>query len=90
MAEGGDLVQLTPWSAPAQRVPDPSGRPTPGGKVTLIVGAVRDARAVGIQVGDLIVHVTPEEARAVGDACYLSAKAIELLVAEDQGRLSLG
>jgi hypothetical protein len=69
-------------------VPAPTKAPTKD--ATLVVGALRDARMVGIQMGDITVHLTPEDAITVANALVVSANAVKLLIAEHNGTISLG
>ena len=66
---------------------EPKGMaPVKGNKtIDMKVGVARDACAVAIQVGDILMHCTPAQARETAQALLAMAKTVEALQAQRDG-----
>jgi hypothetical protein len=51
------------------------------------VGVARDAMAVAIQVGDILMHCSPSQARETAHALFNMAKTVEALIARRDGKI---
>jgi len=55
-------------------------------EVTLQVGVARDALKVAVQVGDILMHCSPEEAETVAHAFLMAAKTVRGFIALRDGQ----
>jgi hypothetical protein len=71
---------------------EPKGKaPAVGhGKVDVKTGVARDALAVAMQVGDILLHMSPESADETARALMVSANTVRALKAQRDGQILPG
>jgi hypothetical protein len=59
-------------------------------QVDFKAGVARDARAVAIQLGDILMHITPDAAEEVAAGLVQCARAVRTLQGMETNRVVLG